>query len=296
MFDQDLTSPYFQWDHVPEMRSPVLVMGFHGWSNAGNVSIDTLQYFLDALDIRIVAHLDEEPFLNYATDRPVAQIEEGIIHEIDPMTSELGFYKNPAGEHDLLLFLGKEPHLAWRAYIKIFFNVIKTLKIDRLFTIGGVQDNVSHTAPPIVSIVGSNQKVIADLMELDDGIRAADYYGPVSIHSQFIRMCSEVSIDAVSLWGHVPTYLQRHPRVVSKILELLQTVAGLDFSLEPLRQKSLELDRKISEALARDPDLKQFVESVEKKENIDSAPTAQDHKIIRLNDFIRRDSQKDPDR
>ncbi len=70
------------WDRIPELKDPVLVMGYHGWPNAGGVSSDTLCYLMEILKPRLIARFDEEAFLNYGSDRPVAQIEDGIIHDL----------------------------------------------------------------------------------------------------------------------------------------------------------------------------------------------------------------------
>ncbi len=124
-----------------------------------------------------MATLCEEPFINYTIDRPVAQIEDGIIYDLEPMVSELSCWINSDGDHDLLFFLGKEPHLGWRAYSEMILDILRRLNVQMLYTIGGVQDTVSHSGPPLVTVVGSNPSVIAGTMRLDRAIKAAEYYG-----------------------------------------------------------------------------------------------------------------------
>ncbi len=99
---------------------------------------------------------------------------------------------------------------------------------------------------------------------------------------------------AATLWGHVPAYLQRSPRVVYKLITILNKAVGMKCPVQILRQQSIELDRKISEALAKDPGLRQFVESIEEKRS-QKEPSSSDDKIIHMNDFLRRDPKKDPE-
>ncbi|HMK33509.1 MAG TPA: PAC2 family protein [Desulfomonilaceae bacterium] len=282
------------WSTVAELKSPFLIMGFHGWSNAGNVSSDTLTYLGEVLQPRVVATICEESFVDYTVNRPIAQIENGIIYELEPMLAEVTCWINPSGNHDLVLILGKEPHLAWRQYAEMILDIVRRLNVERLYTIGGVQDTVSHAGPALVTVVGSSPSVVGDTMKLDRDIKAADYYGPVSIHSSLIKACMDAGVQAASLWGHVPAYLQKSPRIVAKLVTILSEAAEMSCSVEPLKQKSLELDRKINEALSKDPDLKQFVESIRKKENVRSLSSTDD-KIIHINDFIRKDPRKDPE-
>jgi proteasome assembly chaperone (PAC2) family protein len=284
---------YVRWDHVPELREPALVAGFHGWSDAGGVSTDTVQYLIEVLRPVEVATLSNEPFVTYTLDRPVAQIEDGIIHDLEPMYSELSCWKNPTGDRDLLFLLGKEPHHSWLTYSSVVLDIIDKLHVKQLYTIGGVQDTISHSSPPVVTVVGSSASVVESALKLDAHVRAADYYGPISIHSCLIKTCMDAGIDALSLWGHVPAYLQKNPRVVSKLVAIFSKAVGVQCPLDILVQKSIELDRKITEALAKDSNLKDLVEQIEEKDT-NRPPSASGDKVIRLNDFLRRDPHKDP--
>ncbi|MBI4961868.1 MAG: PAC2 family protein [Desulfomonile tiedjei] len=284
---------YIEWDHVPNLRTPVLVAGFHGWSDAGGVSTDTIQYLVEVLQPVEIAALSNEPFVNYTLDRPVAQIEDGIIHELEPMSSQLYCWKNPSGNRDVALLLGKEPHHGWLTYSSVIIDIIRKLSVQQLYTVGGVQDTISHSAPAVVTVVGSSTSVVESALKSDAQVRAADYYGPISIHSCLVKACMDAGIDALSLWGHVPAYLQKNPRVVNKLVSILSKGVGMECPVDILVQKSIELDRKINEALAKDPNLKDLVERIEEREDFRS-PASADDKVIRLNDFLRRDPHKDP--
>jgi len=290
---ESVLQSYIQWDHVPELKKPVLVAGFHGWSDAGGVSTDTIQYLIEILQPVEVGTLSNEPFVNYTLDRPVAQIEDGIIHEMEPMSSGLYCWNNPTGGSDVILLLGKEPHHSWLTYSSVALDIIRKLHVKQLYTIGGVQDTISHSAPPVVTVVGSTPLVVEHALKLDVQVRTADYYGPVSIHSLLIKTCMDAGIDALSLWGHVPAYLQKNPRVVSKLVTILNKAVVMQCPVDILVQKSIELDRKINEALAKDPNLKDLVERIEEKDNSRPPSPAGDN-VIRLNDFLRRDPHKDP--
>jgi proteasome assembly chaperone (PAC2) family protein len=105
----------------------------------------------------------------------------------------------------------------------------------------------------------------------------------------------ESGLQAISLWGHAPAYLQKNPRLVARIVSILGKAMGFHCPVETLKRKAVELDRKISDALARDPNLKQLVESIEEKD-ISRRSSGRDDKIIHLNDFLRRDPHEDADR
>ncbi len=285
-------SSNLKWLEVPELRDPYFIAGFYGWSNAGNVSSDTVAYLKEFLQPRAFATLSGEAFVNFTLDRPVGHIEDGIVLHLESLTTELMYWTNSEGERDLVLLLDKEPHANWWTYAGIIGDVVQALGVKRLYTLGGVQDTMSHSAPALVSVVGSSPYVVDGAVRLDEGIEAANYYGPVSIHSYLVKTSVAAGIEAVSLWGHVPAYLQRSPKVVAKLVTILNKAVGMNCPIQILQQQSVDLDRKINEAIARDPSLRQMVESVEDQKRTMESSSSGD-KVIRLNDFLRRDLNKD---
>ncbi len=293
MTGRDPSASHLSWDHKPELNEPYAVAGFHGWSNAGNVSSDTLEHLIAAVEPRVFATISHEPFVNYTLDRPIAEIENGLIHEIEPAYTELLYWKNPQGPHDVVFLLAKEPHYGWLGYSQIMLDVMTELGVKRLYTVGGVQDSISHTAPLLISVVASSPAMIAETVRPEFGLRAAEYYGPISIHSQLVKMCGEGGIEGISYWGHVPAYLQQNPRLVARLITLLNETIGMRCPVQPLRQKALELDRRLHEALLKDPNLRRFVETAEPEVASDEESTDSE-KVIRLNDFQHRGSHDDP--
>lgn len=282
----DLVQSALTWDVVPELTDPHCVAGFHGWSNAGGVSSDSLEFLIETLKPRAFARISHEPFVDFTLDRPVGHIEDGIIHELEPLETEVMYWKSPGGEHDLVLLLGKEPHVGWLAYASIIVAMMARLSAPRLYTVGGVQDTVSHYSPPVVSLVGSSPNVVAATAELGGGIRPAKYHGPVSIHSYLVQACADAGMEGISLWGHVPAYLQKSPRVVAQIVEILTRAAGVKCPVDALEQQAEEFDRWIQDALLKDPNLKRLVETID-RETPQSSPGGTDN-VIRMNDFLRR--------
>jgi proteasome assembly chaperone (PAC2) family protein len=286
-----LTS-YVRWSKVPVLSDPVIIMGFEGWSNAGGVSVDTLDHLREFLEPETFATFGAEPFLIYTAQRPVCHIEGGLIRRLEPMMTAFSYRANPSGTHDLIFVTAREPDLNWELFTHILFGVMTRLGVGRLFTVGGVQDQVSHADPPKVSVVASSPSALAALVDEDEDIVKASYFGPVSIHSRIIAMCAETGIEGISLWGHVPSYLQKNPRVVARTVEIIARSVSIECPVNDLVRKSIEMDRRINEILARDPGLRQVVLAAEGKNS--SREAAADDKIIRLNDFLRRDFLRDP--
>ncbi len=290
MIDKDFLNLLVEWRKTPRLTRPVMLAGFFGWSNAGCVSSDTLQYLHAALQPEVFASMSNEAFSNYTIDRPNARIEDGVILEMEVLDTNFSYHKNPNGRHDVVLFLGREPAYSWQSYSDMIIGVMQQLGVERFYTLGGVQDAVSHLSPPVVSVVAATSFMVSELCEANRNIVPAAYSGPISIHSYLLRACADAGIEAASLWGHAPAYLQKNPRVVARLVNIINSLTGLDVPTSHLDRQAIELDRKINEAVAKDPNLRKLVEAVECDQEADAPPSSRD-KVIRLEDFVRRDAR-----
>ncbi len=290
MIDKDFLNLVVSWRTTPKLRRPIMLAGFFGWSNAGCVSSDTLEYLHAVLHPEVFASMSNEAFSNYTIERPTARIEDGVILEMEVLETNFSFYRNPDGRHDAVLFLGREPAYSWQSYSEMIIGVMEQLGVERFYTFGGVQDTVSHLSPPVVSVVAATSFMVSELCGANKGITPAAYSGPISIHSYLLRACAENGIEAASFWGHAPAYLQKNPRVVARLVSVINSLTGLDVPISHLDHQAIELDRKINEAVAKDPNLRKLVEAVECEQELDMPPASRE-KVIRLEDFVRRDAR-----
>src|SRR5271169_5816653 len=112
---------FLQFDDCPALENATMVLSFTGWMDGGNVSTGTVRRLVDLLGARPIAEIDPEPFYIYnfpgsmeltALFRPHIKIEDGRVSSL-AMPGNTFFCHEPA---NLVLFLGKEPNLRWRAF------------------------------------------------------------------------------------------------------------------------------------------------------------------------------------
>jgi proteasome assembly chaperone (PAC2) family protein len=295
MTDRDAAISPLRWEQAPKLKSPVFLVGFKGWADAGGVASDTLSHVIEALQPLTMAYINNESFMIQSLERPVAKIESGLLSSMGAMDTSLKFWVNPDGPSDLVLMLAPEPHYNWLSYGDLIAGAMAKLGATHLITIGGVQDTVSHSAAATISVVCSSSETLSEQLRQDPSLNPADYEGPISVHTALLIACARIGIESTGLWAHVPAYLQKNPRQVARLVSILNKSIGMDCSAEDLKRESIELDRRIDEALAMDPNLREFVETIEDKEKREGASSSGKDKIIRLNDFLRREPQRDPE-
>ena len=103
------------------LSDATLLLAFEGWMDGGDVSTGTVSRLVELLGATPLAEIDPEPFyiLNVpgpmevaSLFRPHIEYEAGLLTDI--RMPESRFFVDPPS--NLVLFLGREPHLRWRTF------------------------------------------------------------------------------------------------------------------------------------------------------------------------------------
>ena len=274
----------------PELSRPILIAGFDGWPNAGNISIETLFYLKRMLGAKKFAEIDPDPFHKYTNLRPYAKLEEGEVKHLVFSPDEF-FYKKGKESPDLILFIGKEPELRWKHFIQSFLRFAIDLNVEILLTIGGTYDNITHRQEPVISGVFNDDSLKISLANA--GIQFIEYEGPISIHTMLLIEARKMGIKGVSLWGHAPQYLQSNNlSVIYQILIHLNEFIGFGLDLSSLEVKAIELKKQIDLIVQKNPELLRIIEKYE-KEPESKKETSPEDKIINIVDFLKKNHHED---
>ncbi|MBN1436446.1 MAG: PAC2 family protein [Sedimentisphaerales bacterium] len=248
-----------------------LVMGLQGWMDGGEVSIGATETIIDLLKARKVARIKPQPFYLYnfpgsmeltSLFRPYIEINDGIITDYrEP--DNIFFADDP---NQLLLFVGKEPHLNWETYSEKFFTFIQQCNIKEVYFIGSVAGLVPHTRDPRISATVSHPYMRDRLDTLH--LKPTFYQGPGSIINSFLRTAGQCDIEMMTLVAEIPAYVQgRNPRSIEVMIRRVSAILGLELNLDRLRNLGDLLEKKIDKAVAEREELATHIKKLE--ENYD---------------------------
>jgi predicted ATP-grasp superfamily ATP-dependent carboligase len=104
--------------------------------------------------------------------------------------------------------------------------------------------------------------------------------------------CAAAGLTAVSLWASVPHYVAAapNPKAALALIRSFEGVAGVAVDGLDLEESSEEYERQVNAAVATDPDVKQFVERLEK--TLDEVAEDSPPERIPSADAIARDFQR----
>lgn len=247
---------------TPELKSPVAVLGFKGWANAGDISSAAVSFLRQSFGALPLAELDADGYTVFTEDRPVARIKDGRLEGIEYPRNTF-YYARPAQGPDSILFFGLEPNLGWRDYTATVLDYLIGLGTGLVITVGGTYDERLHTDPPLVSVVADDMVLLETL--LGAGGSAAEYDGPISIQTHLYQACRERGLPVVSLWGHAPVYVQNgNFRQVRLIMDLIARLGGPRPELDSLLEAGLEMQLQIEALIERSPKLAAYVQKLKR--------------------------------
>lgn len=256
----------------PELHNPVLLLGFSGWMNSGEVSTGAISYLVNKLGAKEFAAINPEGFyiesfpgnMEIASMfRPNAKIEEGIIKDYEDSSNRFFF----DDKNNLLLFSGKEPHLHWQEFCDSIFELCDRFGVRKMYFIGSVAGLVPHTREPRIHCSVSDWEMKKYLDKL--GFNFTDYEGPASIVTKLTVEARRRNRSMAVMVAAVPAYVQgNNPMALEAVIRRLRKILGIDIDINELAQLGEAFQEKIEEVVKNEPELAENIQKLE--ENYDN--------------------------
>jgi len=270
----------------PELSSPYLIMGFGGWPDAGKVSTGTVDYLKNKLQAKKFAEIKSDNFYDFSILRPLTTIKEGLEKELKFPSNEFFFWKDEKSPHDLIIFLGSEPHLRWDEYANLLVDFAKELKVEKVCMIGGNYAAVPHTRESVSGLV-SHPELRSELIKYE--VDLSDYQGPASIHTLLLDNCKKANIKVVNLWGNAPHYIRGwNSRVSYALLKRITKILEIEVDLEDIKSKGESLVAQIDKLIGQEPKLQGYVKKLEESYELRRKPEDKDELIKEIEDFLKK--------
>jgi proteasome assembly chaperone (PAC2) family protein len=274
--------------HVPELREPVLIAAFAGWNDASQAATFALASLLNLWSAREFADIDPETFFVFTETRPTVTITPAGQRALRWPGNHFFAYGMEGSDRDIVLLVGTEPQLRWRAFCESILQVADRVNASCLITLGGLLAEVPHTAPPGVSGFASSEHILPQLRAL--GIELSSYEGPTGIIGALHEAWDKTGRPAMSLWGSVPHYISAspNPNVSLALLQRLGSLLGISLPLTALAREAAAFQGRIDEALEDNPEARQYVRDLEEQLEGESVPSPGPELMEQLEEFLRR--------
>lgn len=252
-----------RWESRPRLRRPVLVVAFEGWSDAGEAASGAVNFLAQQLEARPFAWIDSEEFYDFTEVRPTVRLIDGVTRTIDWPEPTFSAAPLPGANRDVVLLGATEPHLRWRTFTETVVGVARELGVEMVLALGALLSEVPHTRPVRVIGTSADPAIITRL-----NLLRSRYEGPTGILGVLSHAIGLEGIPAASLWASVPHYLPRapSPKASLALVERLVEVLGANVPTVELEIASAAYERQVSEAVAEEEDVAEYVRRLEEEE------------------------------
>jgi hypothetical protein len=239
-----------------------LVLALEGWNDAGEAASTAARYLSARMRAAPLAELDPEGFFDFTVRRPQVTVEDGVARALEWPVSRFVFGEAAPGR-DLVVGLGIEPHVRWRAWSDHLLRLVRDLRIRRAVLLGAYLAEVLYSRPVEVTGVASSPMLLSRI-----GVEPVRYAGPTGMLGVLGVRLRDAGCEIAALWAGLPHYIEvaPNPRGALALLEHVVPFLGLNVDLEPLRRSARECERRISAMVAGDPELSEYVRELKRRE------------------------------
>jgi proteasome assembly chaperone (PAC2) family protein len=258
-----------RYHHHAQLQDATLLLAFSGWMDGGDVSTGTVRRLVTVLNATPLAEIDPDPFYIQnvpgpmeiaALFRPHIEYEDGLIKQIQMPENQFSVDVTS----NLVLFVGKEPHLRWRTFRDCLFAVCAELGIKKILFVGSFGGGVPHTREPRLHVSCSHADMLPAMEKY--GVHRTTYSGPGSFVSYLLSQADAADLRMTSLVAEIPGYLTgANPASILAVTRRLATILGISPNLDELRGASTEWEMQVSTAVEQDGELAENVRQLEEE-------------------------------
>jgi len=277
---------------IPQLRSPIMVLAFSGWNDAGEAASAALEHLASIWPVQAIGEFDTEEFYDYQNNRPIVSVDESFNRSLTWPTTTVRGVSLPNYDRDLILVSGVEPSLKWRSFVGQLLDLGEDLDISMVVCLGSLLADVPHTRPIPVTATAARPEFGERL-----GLEMSRYEGPTGILGAIQDACNQREIDALSIWAAIPHYVSSPPcpKATLSLLNHLEDLLELSIDLGELPEDAKAWEIGVDQLSQEDSEIADYVKSLEESKDEADLPEATGEAIAReFERYLRRRGEDNP--
>jgi predicted ATP-grasp superfamily ATP-dependent carboligase len=281
---------------IPQLRQPIMIVAFSGWSDAGEAATSALTHLMENLshgslssEAVLIAEYEPEDFYDFQVNRPMISVDDSLVRSVNWPSTQIYGLSTPEFENDFVLVLGVEPSMKWKTFTTLLLDLADDLEVELVVTLGAMLADAPHTRPISVSGSGGHPDIAARL-----GVEISKYEGPTGILGIIGDGCVRRGIDCVSLWAGLPHYASNSPspKATLALVNAVEDFLEISISLADLEHQAKEWENEVSEMAEEDSEVSEYVKALEESKDATEFKDVSGDEIAReLERFLRRQNE-----
>jgi proteasome assembly chaperone (PAC2) family protein len=154
--------------------------------------------------------------------------------------------------------------MRWRAFCEEILDVVRSLDVRTVVTLGALLSDTPHTRPTQVNGTAYDGESATRY-----GLSRSRYEGPTGIVGVLQDACVTVGIQAISFWAGVPHYVSQppNPKATVALLHSVEEVLDLAVPLGELPDQAIEWQKLVDEMAAEDEEVTEYIRNLEERDS-----------------------------
>lgn len=247
---------------IPELRNPVAILAFNGWSDAGEAATGAITHFLNISGNQetLIAEMISEDFYDYQQIRPMVFVNNSQIRQLKWPNTNIYAIKTPNFDFDLVVVMGPEPSFKWQTFTNQLLDLFEDLEVDLVVNLGALLADAPHTRPISVTGTSSNPELASKI-----GFEVSRYEGPTGILGVVQDLCQKRDIDACSIWAALPHYASGSPspKATLALIEELSDFFEVTLPVGDLPEAAKAWEIAVTQLAEEDTEISDYVKQLE---------------------------------
>src|SRR5581483_1303913 len=218
------------------------------WPGMGHVALNAGVYLLAKMGMTTVAEFEGGDLF----DIDQVEVKGGLVQPVRRPRNRLFVWTDPNKKHDLVVFLGEaQPPAGKYAFCKQLLAYAKELGAERVLTFAAMATRMHPEHRSRVFAAATDQKGLEELRQLELDLLEEGHIG--GLNGLLLGAAAEAELPGVCLLGEMPHIFAQvpFPKASLAILEVFNTLTGIDLDLSELSEKAREVDEQLGELLAK---------------------------------------------
>ena len=252
----------FQVNLDQDLRSPIVLLAFSGWSDTGTVTVDLASHLIDTYAGRRFLSVDPEDYYVFTETRPEVKLDSSGLREIHWPKNEGFACYIPEATQDLVLIRGVEPNTNWKRFSAQLSTVIAEIKPKLVCTLVARPAAMPHTRPIVVSGSSADEEIARVY-----GLESSRYQGPTGLIGVAHDAMRKHDLPLISLAASIPHYLsvEENPPATIALIKALEPILGFSPPTTSLEEESVRFLERVEEASKQDSQIGSYVKTLEER-------------------------------
>ncbi len=267
----------------PDLDSPILILAFEGWNDAGDAASSAARHIRDRFGGEVFANIDPEEFYDFTATRPSIRLD-GNARDIEWPENSFAAVRAENAGRDIIVMVGHEPQLKWRTYTDQIVAMAEDFEVDMVVSLGALIADVVHSRPATIYSSAYDLELIEKL-----DLEPSSYEGPTGIVGVVHNALQDSGLGSVSLWGTVPSYVPHatSPKAALALVNRVAQLLELAIPSTALEIGAAAYERQINDLVAEDEETVEYVARLEEEYDKSMRPESGAELIEELEQFLR---------